>query len=120
MRNKPKYSLFKNARYALDGLIEAFINETSFKIEIFLFAIFSIIIWLLPISLLSKTILQTSLFIPLIIELLNSAVERVVDLVTKDFHPLAKYAKDVAAAAVMLSLFLTLGIWISVFLYEFF
>ncbi|WP_281951912.1 diacylglycerol kinase [Nitrosophilus kaiyonis] len=120
MINKPKYSLFKNAKYAIDGLIEAFKNEVSFKIEIVFFTILTIVIWFLPISLLSKTILQTSIFIPLIVELINSAIERVVDLVTKDFHPLAKYAKDAGAAAVLLSLFLTLGIWIAVFIYEFF
>ncbi|HIE34959.1 MAG TPA: diacylglycerol kinase [Campylobacterales bacterium] len=117
--NKPKYSLLKNAKYAIDGLIEAFRNELSFKIELFFFALFSILIWFLSISTLSKIVLQTSMLIPLLIELLNSAIERVVDLATKDFHPLAKYAKDVSSAAVLISLFLTLGIWIGVFFYEF-
>ncbi len=119
MRNQPKYSLFKNARYALCGLKECFVNETSFKIEVVLFVLLSIIIWLAPLSLLAATILQTSLFIPLIVELLNSAIERVVDLASPEIHPLAKGAKDAAAAAVLLSLFLTLGIWVAVFVYEF-
>lgn len=119
MRNKPKYSLFKNAKYALDGLIETFKNETSFKVEIFLFVIFTILIWFLPISLLSKAIMQTSMLFPIIVELINSAVESAVDLVTKDFHPLAKYAKDAGASAVMVSLVLTVGIWICVLIYEF-
>ncbi|SMC08892.1 diacylglycerol kinase [Nitratiruptor tergarcus] len=118
MRNQPKYSLFKNATYALCGLKECFMSETSFKIEIVLFVILSITLWLIPISLLSKIILQTSLFIPLIVELLNSAIERVVDLACSKTHPLAKSAKDTAAAAVLLSLFLTLGIWAAVFVYE--
>ena len=120
MTNKPRYSLFKNARYALEGLAAALKNETSFRIEAALFVILSITIWLLPISLLSKVILQTSLFIPLIAELLNSAVEALTDLVTTERHPLAKYAKDAGAAAVLLSLFLTLGIWAGVVIFEFF
>lgn len=120
MTNKPGYHLFKNAHYALEGLWQALKNETSFKIEVVLFIIFSTLFWLLPISLLSKVMLQCSLFIPLIVELLNSAVEAVVDLCTKERHPLAKYAKDAAAAAVLLSLFLTLSIWIAVGIYEFF
>jgi diacylglycerol kinase (ATP) len=120
LRNRPKYHLFKNAKYAVDGLIESLLNETSFKLEVILFIFFSIIIWFLLISLLSKTIMQTAMLIPLIAELLNSAIERTVDLVTKEFHPLAKYAKDVGAAAVLLSLFLTLGIWNIVLIYEFF
>jgi len=120
LRNRPKYSLFKNAKYAFDGLIESFLNETSFKLEIFLFIFFSIIIWFLPISLLSKTIMQTAMLIPLIVELLNGAIERTVDLVTKEIHPLAKHAKDAGAAAVLISFFLTIGIWIAVLIYEFF
>ena len=118
--NKPGYHLFKNARYALEGLLAAFKNETSFKIEIVLFIAFSLLFWLLPFSLLAKVILQTSLFIPLIVELLNSAVEGVVDLVTDEHHKLAKYAKDTGAAAVLLSLFFTVGIWIGVFIWQFF
>jgi len=120
MRNRPKYSLVKNAKYAIDGLIESFINETSFKIEVIIFVILTPVIWFLPISLLSKAILQTSMFIPLIVELLNSAIERAIDLVTKEQHILAKFAKDAAAASVLLSLLFTMGIWISVFIYEFF
>jgi len=120
LRNRPKYHLFKNAKYAVDGLIESLLNETSFKLEVILFIFFSIIIWFLPISLLSKTIMQTAMLIPLIAELLNSAIERTVDLVTKEFHPLAKYAKDAGAAAVLLSFVLTVGIWSIVLIYEFF
>ena len=107
-------------QYAIDGLTEAFKNETSFKIEVFFFVFFTTDIWFLPISFLSKTILQTSMLIPLICELFNSAIESGVDLVTKEHHPLAKYAKDAGAAAVLLSLFLTFDIWIAVFIYEFF
>ena len=119
MRNQPKYSLFKNARYALDGLLECWQSETSFKIEVILFIIFSIGLWFLPLDLISKIILQTSLFIPLIVELINSAIERVVDLASPKIHPLAKGAKDAGAAAVLLSLLLTLGIWVAVFCYQF-
>lgn len=119
MRNQPRYSLFKNARYALCGLKECFESETSFKIEVFLFVALSILFWLSPLTLLSKVILQTSLFIPLITELLNSAIERVVDLASPEYHELAKGAKDAGAAAVLLSLFLTLGIWVAVGIFEF-
>ena len=119
MRNQPKYSLFKNAKYALCGIKECLATEMSFKIEVVLFAVLSPLFWFLPISLLSKVILQTSLFIPLIVELLNSAIERVVDLASPEYHHLAKGAKDTAAAAVLLSLFLTLGIWVAVGIFEF-
>ncbi len=119
MRNRPRYSLIKNASYAIEGLIESFKNETSFKIEVVLFFVFTVAIWLFDISLLSKVIMQTSMLIPLIVELINGAVERAVDLITTKKHPLAKFAKDAGAAAVLLSLFLTAGIWVAVFVYEF-
>ncbi len=120
MRNKPHYSLFYNAKYALEGFKACFTHETACKIELFFFLLLSFLLWFFPLSLLCKTILQTSLFIPLIAELFNSAIESVVDLVSKEFHPLAKMAKDMAAAGVLFSLFLTLGIWIGVAIYAFF
>lgn len=120
MRNQPKYSLFKNAKYALDGLLDCFRGETSFKIEVFLFVLLSILFWFLPISALSKVILQASLIIPLMVELINSAIERVVDIASPKYHQLAKEAKDMGASAVLLSLFLTALIWVGVALYEHF
>jgi len=52
-------------------------------------------------------------------EVANSAIERVVDLVTKEYHILAKQAKDVGATMVLLSLIVTALIWISVLLVAF-
>ncbi len=118
MRNQPRYHLFKNARYAIEGLVAALREETSFRIEAVLFVLFSVLFWLLPLHLTSKALLQASLFLPLIVELLNSAIERTVDLASADIHPLAKGAKDMGAAAVLLSLLMTVCIWLAVFSYE--
>ena len=118
MRNQPRYHLFKNARYALEGLLAALREEMSFRIEAVLFVVFSLLFWLSPLHLVSKAILQASLFLPLIVELLNSAIERVVDLASPDIHPLAKGAKDMGATAVLLSLLMTLCIWLGVLGYE--
>jgi diacylglycerol kinase (ATP) len=49
----------------------------------------------------------------LIVELLNSAIEHAVDRVSLDLHELSKHAKDLASAAVLLSLLLCAGLWIS-------
>lgn len=56
-------------------------------------------------------ILRLSLFLPLIAEAVNSALERTVDLVTLEFNPLAKQAKDLGSAAVFLTILLTILIW---------
>ena len=112
MRNQPKYSLFKNARYAAEGLVEVFRHETSFRIE----AILSIVVWIaLPfveMPLLAKTVLGLSMLLVLIAELANSAIERVVDLVTREKHTLAKHAKDAGAAMVLLTVFFTIVVWL--------
>ncbi len=113
MRNQPRYTFFKNARYATEGLKEIFATETSFKIEAVLIAAVWIILLFLPIAWWAKAILGLSPLLILITEALNSAIERVVDLVTKEHHPLAKQAKDAGSAAVFLAIVLTAGIWIA-------
>ena len=115
MLNKPKHNLFRNGKYALEGLIDITKNETSFKWQILLFVIGSLVAWSLPISFGYCAILFISLFIPIIAEVINSAIERIVDLITTDFHPLAKSAKDAGAAIVLLSLIVLALIWGSVF-----
>jgi diacylglycerol kinase (ATP) len=113
VRNQPQYHLFKNARYAFEGLREVFAHETSFKIEV----LFSFIVWIalvfVAMPLVAKAVLGSSLLIVLAAELANSAIERVVDLVTREHHPLAKQAKDAGAALVLVSIALTAAIWLT-------
>ena len=59
----------------------------------------------------------TSRILVLIVELINSAIENVVDLVTKEIHPLAKNAKDIGSTAVMFCIGLHVIIWIVVLLW---
>lgn len=117
--NKPKHSLFRNGIYALEGLVDITKHETSFKWQLLLFFVMSIVVWNLPISFGYASILFLSLFVPVMAEVANSSIERVVDLVTTDYHILAKRAKDAGAALVLLSLILTAGTWVSVLLVAF-
>ncbi|OHD95298.1 diacylglycerol kinase [Sulfuricurvum sp. RIFOXYD12_FULL_44_77] len=109
--NKPRYTLFKNTTYALNGLVEITKNEKSFRLQIVLFVAGIIVACSLPIDFVSKAILAVSLFIPLVAEVINSAIERAVDLVTFEHHELAKRAKDAGAALVFLSLSMLAVIW---------
>jgi len=119
MRNRPKYSFFKNFSYALDGVFEVFKSETAFKIEVFFFVILTLFLLILSIPLWAKFLLFGSMFFVFVAEFFNSSVERVVDLVTLEKHPLAKGAKDAAAAGVLFSIFFTLCVWIGIFSYLF-
>ncbi len=109
--NKQKFGLFRNFSFALQGLVEVFKNETSFKVEVYLFAILQVVIFLLPIELLAKAILSTSIFLPLFAELANSAIERNVDLVTMKYDNRAKAAKDAGSAMVFCSFIITGVVW---------
>lgn len=119
MRNRPKYNFFKNSKYAFAGVWTALKQERAFQIEVFLATIMTIILWLLPIKIHYKFILQSSLFIPFIAEMFNTAIENTVDLACKEIHPLAKYAKDTASAGVFFSLLLTGLIWLFTLLIAF-
>ncbi len=110
--NKPKHNLYRNGMYAVEGFIDIVKNETSFKWQLFMMFGFGVVAWVLPIGFSYSVILFMSLFIPVLAEVANSAIERVVDLVTQDYHILAKQAKDAGATLVLLSLIVTLLIWI--------
>ena len=111
--NKPKHNLFRNGGYAVEGFIDIVKNETSFKWQLLMLLVMGVVAWTLPLSFAYAAILFLSLFIPILAEVINSAIERVVDLVTQDYHILAKQAKDVGATIVLLSLILTTLIWLS-------
>ena len=113
---KPDYSIWKNFSYAIDGAKELF-KEKAFKIELVSFVIAVIILLFLPYPLWAKVFMFSALFIPLIAEAFNTAIEKVVDLSTPDFHILAKHAKDIAAFGVFLSIFAPLFVWLGFIIY---
>jgi diacylglycerol kinase (ATP) len=114
--NKPRYSFIKNLGYALEGLLHVFRHEMIFRIEAALFVVLSIVAWSVDAAKCEHLWLQVSLFFPIIAELINSAVERGIDLSTREYHHLAKAAKDSAAAACLLSVAVTALVWAVVLL----
>lgn len=119
MLNKPRYTLWNNAQYALNGLKEVTKHESSFKLQLLLFVVMTVIAWSLPVDFVFAAMLSISLFVPIMAELANSAIERVVDLVTHEYAELAKRAKDAGAALVFVSLIFTGAIWIAVLIAAF-
>ncbi|WP_457747441.1 diacylglycerol kinase [Sulfurimonas sp.] len=110
--NKPKHNLFRNGMYAVEGFVDIVKNETSFKWQLLMLLVMGIIAWYLPIDFSYSAILFISLFVPVLAEVANSSIERVVDLITNDYHILAKQAKDAGATLVLLSLVVTVLVWI--------
>ena len=111
MLNKPKYSLFSNTKYALQGFIDLIKNESSFKLELIVLFITIPIIFYIDKTVVEKLILFSSIMLILIVEAINGAIERVVDLVSPDYHILAGKAKDAGSSAVFLSISLAVISW---------
>ena len=111
MRNQPKYNFKKNTTYALKGLKDLIQTETSFKIELISTIILIPVIIFIDTSLVNKSLMFMSLMGMLIAEATNSAIERVVDLVTLEHHDMAGRAKDVGSTIVFLSIIVFIIIW---------
>ena len=104
------------ARNSLAGLAAALRHEDAFRQELILAAILLPIALFMNVTFLEKSLLVGSVLLVLIVELLNSAIEATVDRVSLEVHPLAKRAKDLGSAAVMLSLVLAASVWLFVLL----
>jgi diacylglycerol kinase len=107
---KKKYNLFKNASYAIEGVI-TLLKEKAFLLELCFIIPLLISLFFINLEPFQKSIMAMSLFIILIAEALNTAVEYVVDLVTNEWHEFAKRAKDTASAAVFFSLIQAAIVW---------
>ncbi|MGJ0300797.1 diacylglycerol kinase [Aliarcobacter cryaerophilus] len=112
MRNQPKYNFFKNTSYALKGLIDLIKNETSFKIELIVTIILIPVIIFIDTNLTNKAILFITLMGMILAEAINSAIERVVDLVTLEQNPMAGRAKDVGSTIVFISISIFIITWL--------
>lgn len=111
MNNKTKYSFLDNFSYALNGLKLAFKSEIAFRIELIAFIIGLFLLIYLELNYETKALLLATLFLPVIAEMFNSAIESVVDLASPSHHELAGKAKDIAAAGVLVSVIATLSTW---------
>ena len=104
-------NFFSSVRYSIEGFFAAVQHEPSFR-EDLLFALllvpFAII---LPVNAVSTALMIASLILILIVELLNSAIEWVIDYLRPEQHPLAKRIKDMASAAVFLSYINCIVVW---------
>ena len=103
-------------RYSLAGLAAAARHEDAFRVELIM------VVMLAPLALwlgdtgMERALLIGSLILVLIVELLNSAIEATVDRISFESHRLAKRAKDIGSAAVMLSLVNAGVVWLLIIL----
>lgn len=103
-------------KYAFEGIAELWRKEKNTRIHLFFTVLVIIFALILRVSTVEFCILITAICSVWCAEALNSAVERVVDLVTLDKKPLAKAAKDLAAGAVLILAFGSVFIGLIIFL----
>jgi len=97
--------------YSKQGLLFAYKNEAAFRQEIWLGIILIPIALALPLGLIHKIAMIGSLILVMVVELINSAIEAVVDRIGPEHNELAGRAKDMGSAAVMLSLVWVVLLW---------
>ncbi|WP_136066248.1 diacylglycerol kinase [Modicisalibacter radicis] len=103
--------LMHSTRYSLKGFKAAFCNEAAFRQEAVLCALLLPLAWWVGETPVEWLLLIGSCVAVLIVELLNSAVETVVDRIGPEHHVLSGRAKDIGSAAVMLSLLMAGLTW---------
>lgn len=102
---------FRSVQWSIEGFLAALKHEPSFR-EGLIFALLLVpIAVILPVNAVSTAVMIGSLALILIVELLNSAIEWVIDYIRPEIHPLAKRIKDMASAAVFLSYINCIVIW---------
>ena len=104
---------------SVNGLIYAYLNEQSLTLHAFITVFVLASGFYFHISKMQWAILVIVMTIIIVTELLNTAIEAVVDLVTDKYHPLAKVAKDCASAAAFVASLLALGLYLYVFIPKF-
>ncbi len=103
-------------RYSCSGIKEAYRNEDAFRQEALLAAILLPLAFWLDAPAIGRALMVGSVLLLLIVELLNSAIEATVDRISLDDHRLAKRAKDIGSAAVLITIVNMIVVWLLVLL----
>jgi len=108
---------FHAFKWSVDGFISAFKGESAFRQELILAVLLTPLGLYLGDGGVEKALLVFPVLLLLIVELINTAIESVVDRIGTEKHELSKRAKDIGSAAVFLSVILLLIIWTVILTY---
>nr|WP_281346859.1 diacylglycerol kinase [Wolbachia endosymbiont of Cardiocondyla obscurior] len=98
-------------QYSCEGIKSAFISEIAFRQELLLFIVCVSVLFVLDVSNLERAVMISSLFLVLIVEIVNTAFETTIERISSEQHILSKKVKDLGSAAVFLSLINFLITW---------
>lgn len=104
--------IIKAAGYSWKGIRAAWRHEAAFRQESVAAIIAVIVACWLDVDAVTRVLLIGSVVLVIIVEILNSAIEAVVDRIGSEIHPLAGRAKDMGSAGVLLSIILAIFVWV--------
>lgn len=116
LKSKDKRKFSSSIKYCLEGINFVITNESNFKKEIVIGIIALLLSYILKISRIEFTIILIMIALVLTSEIINTSIEKVVDLYTKDYNNLAKIAKDVSAGSVLVMSIFSLLVGVIIFL----
>lgn len=98
-------------KYSYEGFRAAIKSEEAFRQDLLVCIILTPVAFFLPVSILEKLFLLSSLFFVIAAELINTAIEKVVDRISEEIHPLSKVAKDIGSCLVLVSFIHLVMVW---------
>jgi len=104
--------IFRAFTYSWKGLVYVFKNEIAFRQDVLVFLIGSVVSFFLPVCALSRSVMIFSLFFILLMEMVNTAIEVVVNRISTELHPLSGHAKDIGSALVLLAFLNAIIVWV--------
>ena len=116
LKSKDKRKFSGSIKNCLEGINFVITNESNFKIEIVIGIIALLLSYILKISRIEFIIILIMIALVLTSEIINTSIEKVVDLYTKDYNNLAKIAKDVSAGSVLVMSIFSLLVGVIIFL----
>lgn len=108
--------VWKATGYSWNGLRAAWASEAAIRQEVLALLVLVPCVFLVDVSRAERALLLLSVVLVLVVELLNSAIESVVDRIGPEFHELSGKAKDVGSAAVLVCVLLAVATWLIILL----
>jgi len=111
--------LINATRYSWQGYKAAWKTEEAFRQEAILAMIMIPVAIFLPVELVEKLLMISTVALVVIVEIINSAIEATIDRFGNEIHPLSGKAKDLGSGAVLLALLLCASVWLSILIHRF-
>ena len=110
--------IFHAFMHSIDGIIATYKSESAFRQDILLCVLATVLLCFLDVSGLSRIIMLFSLVFIIIAEMINTAIETIIDRIGPEIHPLSKKAKDIGSAIVMITIICVCALWIGIIFLE--